>query len=401
MVGSCKASRRAACDSLALQAVQLPPRQPMSSHIHSEVHGHAGQITLHRTRALNALSLPMIRDLTVALQAWCEDPAVQLVSIRGMRRNSVTGGDEPFGAFCAGGDIRFFHQAALAGNPELEDFFTEEYRLNHLLHHYPKPVVAFMDGVVMGGGMGIAQGARVRIATARTKMAMPETQIGLFPDVGGGYFLSRCPGYLGEYLALTGQVLDGPQAVLAGLADGVLASDRLDDLWQALATQRFDNPDAVPAWVAQHYAEPARTAIAPASQIDRFFSLGTVAAIVHALEAAEQADSWARNTATALRQRSPLLLHVALEQIRRARGMGLADDLRMERDLVRHCFHPAHLARCGAATDTVEGIRALAVDKDHAPRWNPARIEDVTHDMVKAFFHSPWPVHAHPLRDLQ
>ena len=372
----------------------------MSSHIHSDIQGHAGLITLHRTRALNALSLPMVRDLTATLLAWHKDPGVQVVAIRGMRHNKVSGQDEAFGAFCAGGDIRFFHQAALAGNPELEDFFTEEYRLNHLLHNYPKPVVAFMDGIVMGGGMGIAQGARVRIATARTKMAMPETNIGLFPDVGGGYFLSRCPGHLGEYLALTGHMLDGPQAVLAGLADGVLASDRLDDLWQALASQRFDNPHAVPAWVAEHYVEPAAPAIAPANQIDHFFGLPTVCAIVQALEAAQQADTWARDTAAALRQRSPLLLHVALEQIRRARGMGLAEDLRMERDLVRHCFHPAHLARSGAATDTVEGIRALAVDKDHAPRWHPARIEDVTHDMVKAFFHSPWPAHAHPLRDL-
>ena len=383
---------------------QTTDSNPAVSHsdILTEVRGQVGFITLNRPKALNALSLQMVRDLSAALTVWRDDSKVLAVAIRGTNKVGRPGTPESlFGGFCAGGDIRFFHQAALAGDAALDAFFTEEYRLNHLIHHYPKPYIAFMDGVVMGGGMGIAQGARVRIATARTKMAMPETQIGLFPDVGGGYFLSRCPGYLGEYLALTGQVLDGPQAVLAGLADGVLASDRLDDLWQALATQRFDNPDAVPAWVAQHYAEPARTAIAPASQIDRFFSLGTVAAIVHALEAAQQADSWARNTATALRQRSPLLLHVALEQIRRARGMGLADDLRMERDLVRHCFHPAHLARCGAATDTVEGIRALAVDKDHAPRWNPARIEDVTHDMVKAFFHSPWPVHAHPLRDLQ
>jgi len=373
----------------------------MPSHIISETRGHVGLLTLDRPRALNALSLPMVRALTSALLAWRNDPAVQVVGIRGMHRHAGSGHTEPFGAFCAGGDVRFFHQAALAGNPELEDFFTEEYRLNHLLHRYPKPVVAFMDGVVMGGGMGIAQGARVRIATERTKMAMPETHIGLFPDVGGGFFLSRCPGHLGEYLALTGYVLDGPQAVLAGLADGVLAGDRLEDLWQDLASQRFDNPHAVPAWVAQHYAEPPGPAIAPASQIDRFFGLPSVAAIVHALEAAPLADIWARDTAAALRRRSPLMLHVALEQIRRARGMDLADDLRMERDLIRHCFHPAHLMRSGAATDTVEGIRALAVDKDHAPRWHPARIEDVTHDMVRAFFRSPWPAHAHPLRDLE
>ncbi|MCY7307215.1 MAG: enoyl-CoA hydratase/isomerase family protein, partial [Rhodoferax sp.] len=184
----------------------------MPSHIISDTSPHAGLITLDRPRALNALSLPMIRDITAALLAWRDDPAIQLVAMRGTRRDNKTGVESPFGAFCAGGDIRFFHQAALSGNPELEDFFTEEYRLNHMVHTYPKPVLAFMDGIEMGGGMGIAQGARVRIATERTRMAMPETNIGLFPDVGGGYFLSRCPGHLGEYLALTGQTLDGAQA---------------------------------------------------------------------------------------------------------------------------------------------------------------------------------------------
>ena len=151
----------------------------------SEVHGQVGFITLNRPKALNALSLSMIRSLAHCLLAWRDDPAVAAVAIRG---SSKTG---PFGAFCAGGDLRFFHQAALAGNAELEDFFTEEYTLNHLIHSYPKPYIAFMDGIVMGGGMGISQGAEIRIVTARTKLAMPETTIGLFPDVGAGYFLSR------------------------------------------------------------------------------------------------------------------------------------------------------------------------------------------------------------------
>jgi len=372
----------------------------MPNHINSETSAHAGLITLDRPRALNALSLPMIRDITAALLAWRDNPAIQLVAMRGTRRDSKTGAESPFGAFCAGGDIRFFHQAALVGNPELEDFFTEEYRLNHLVHTYPKPVVAFMDGIVMGGGMGIAQGATVRIATERTRMAMPETNIGLFPDVGGGYFLSRCPGHLGEYLALTGHMLDGAQAVQAGLADGVLASDLLPGLWQALATRQFDAQQTVPHWLAAQYLPKVDAPIAPADQVDRFFSLPSMAAIIAALESAAPGDDWARSSAAALRQRSPLMLHVTLEQVRRARTMDLAADLRMERDLVRHSFHTRHLQRSGAATDTVEGIRALAVDKDHAPRWNPARIEDVTPEMVAPFFDSPWPAQAHPLRDL-
>lgn len=372
----------------------------MTSHIRSEIQGHAGLITLDRARALNALSLPMIRDLTAVLLAWRSDPGVRLVAIRGMHRDAASGAEWPFGAFCAGGDIRFFHKAALAGSPELEDFFTEEYTLNHLLHRYPKPVVAFMDGIVMGGGMGIAQGARVRIATERTRMAMPETNIGLFPDVGGGYFLGRCPGHLGEYLALTGHLLSGAQAVQAGLADGLLPSERQRDVWDSLATLSGPDAQSVSAWLKDQLQAGGGTAIAPPGQVDRFFSLPSVGAIVHALEAAS-AEAWAHDTAQALRQRSPLMLHVALEQVRRGRHLDIAADLRMERDLVRHSFHPAHLGRSGAATDTVEGIRALAVDKDHQPRWHPARIEEVTPAMVEPFFHSPWPAHAHPLRALE
>ncbi len=355
------------------------------SDVVARVQGRAGLITLNRPKALNALSLDMVRDLTAALLAWRDDPAVEVVAVRG------TGKEGAFGAFCAGGDIRFFHQAALAGDPRLEDFFTEEYTLNHLIQTYPKPYVAFMDGIVMGGGMGISQGARVRIVTERTKMAMPETNIGLFPDVGGGFFLGRCPGRIGEYLALTGNVIGAQDALAAGLADVVLASKELPDLWGSLARL---GADALPAQVDADVAAAQSTLARSAAQIDHFFALDSVPAIVHTLEA--DASDWARDTAKLLRQRSPLMLHVVLEQVRRGRAMGLADDLRMERDLVRHCFH----LRPGAAGETVEGIRALAVDKDHTPKWNPARIEDVTADMVAPFFASPWPAHAHPLARL-
>jgi enoyl-CoA hydratase/carnithine racemase len=163
--------------------------------VQTTVVGGVGLITLNRPKALNALSLPMVRALLATLQAWRDDPAVFAVAIRGSNKVGRPGSPEAlFGGFCAGGDIRFFHQAALVNDPDLEAFFTEEYTLNHLIQTYPKPYIAFMDGVVMGGGMGISQGASLRIVTERTKMAMPETGIGLCPDVGGGYFLSRCPG---------------------------------------------------------------------------------------------------------------------------------------------------------------------------------------------------------------
>ena len=358
------------------------------SDVQVEVRGSAGLITLNRPKALNALSLEMIRDLTATLLAWRDDARVERVAIRGMGRQG------PFGAFCAGGDIRFFHQAALAGDPRLEDFFTEEYTLNHLIHGYPKPYVVFMDGIVMGGGMGIsAHGGdtSLRIASERTKMAMPETNIGLFPDVGGGWFLARCPGHVGEYLALTGHLIGGADALAVGRADGVLPAAELPAAGDSLGEregfeqlrERMRRAPAAAGELAAHRA-----------QIDRCFALPTVGAIVAALEA--DGSDWATQTAALLRQRSPLMLHVTLEHVRRARHMTLADDLRMERAMVRHCF----TLRPGAASETVEGIRALAVDKDHAPRWHPARIEDVTPETVAAFFASPWPRHAHPLRGL-
>ena len=358
----------------------------------AERHGRVGCITLNRPRALNALSLDMVRALTSALEQWRDDPAVLAVAVRG------TGKQGPFGAFCAGGDIRFFHQAALAGDPRLEDFFTEEYRLNHLVHTYPKPYIAFMDGIVMGGGMGISQGASLRVVTQRTQMAMPETGIGLFPDVGGGFFLSRCPGRVGEWLALTGQTIEAGDAVAFGLADGCLDAARLNVVWAELQSTPFESANAVEHLVETKFIAQIPNSKSVRGKIDQYFSLDTVPDILAALAA--DASEFAQSTLATLSRRSPLMLAVVLEQIRRARRMGLADDLRMERDMVRHCFHPVHLGRTASESETVEGIRALAIDKDHQPEWLPSRGDDVTADMVGPFFVSPWPAHAHPLRGL-
>jgi len=367
------------------------------SDILSEVQHGVGLITLNRPRALNALSLSMVRELTALLLQWRDDEAVQAVAIRGCNKEGV------FGAFCAGGDIRFFHQAALSGDPALEDFFTEEYALNHLIHHYPKPYLAFMDGIVMGGGMGLSQGASLRIVTERTKMAMPETNIGLFPDVGGGYFLSRCPGHVGEFLALTGHVIHGADAVNVGLADVMLSSDQLSAVWASLTNASGGDVTARVAALrslTQVATQQAHATLPPwrNAELDAAFGAPSVSAIVAALETS--GSEWARQTLHDLRHRSPLMLHVVLEQLRRGRTLDLAHDLRMERDLVRHCFQTRHLERSGTSSETVEGIRALAMDKDHQPQWNPSSIEDVTVDMVAPFFVSPWPASAHPLRHL-
>lgn len=357
--------------------------------------GSAGLITLNRPKALNALSLQMVRDLLSTLRAWRDDPQVRVVAIRGTNKVGRPGTpDSLFGGFCAGGDIRFFHQAALAGDAALEEFFTEEYTLNHLIQTYPKPYMAFMDGVVMGGGMGISQGARVRIVTEHTKMAMPETNIGLFPDVGGGYFLSRCPGHVGEYLALTGEVIGADEAINYGLADVKLEAATLPALWAELGTTSWASATDTDQWIASKFIAESTQPVCATGQIDAYFSLLRVKHIVDALEKSE--DRWAIRTAATLRKRSPLMLHVVLEQIRKARSMTLADDLRMERGMVYQCFH----LRPGTESETVEGIRALAVDKDYKPQWKPARIEDVKPGMADAFFTSPWTAEMHPLRDL-
>ena len=385
-----------------------------SEEVVSEKIGSIGFITLNRPKALNALSLPMVRELTHVLLGFQNDSEVLAVVIRGSNKEG------PFGAFCAGGDIRYFHQAALSGDASLEDFFTEEYNLNHIIHTYGKPYIALMDGMVMGGGMGLSQGIALRVVTERTQMAMPETQIGLFPDVGGGYFLSRCPGNTGEYLALTGQLLRGADSLLVDLADVCIPSEALPALWSGLQSQKWTKGENVIAWVieqasthavvdansqASHGHAASASSSKPAwwdAQIGTIFRLPTVTDMVNTLGqlVLQQPEGWAAETLKALRQRSPLLLAVSLEQIRRGRTMGLADELRMERDMVRHCFHADHLKRRGAQTDTVEGIRALVIDKDRQPKWLPASIEEITPDMVQPFFQSPWPSGLHPLRHL-
>ena len=358
-------------------------------HVLAEIRGAVGLITLNRPQALNALSLPMVRDLRTVLEHWRHDPAIAVVVVQGAGRP----GKAP--AFCAGGDIRFFHQAALAGDPRLEDFFTEEYALNHAIHHYPKPYVAFMDGICMGGGMGISQGAQVRVVTQHSKLAMPETQIGLFPDVGGGWFLARCAGHLGEYLAVTGRTLDAAHALGAGLADICVDAGRWPEILEAMTDQGMHTVDAIlAALMARAGVPPESPWPAIRDEIDQHFAQPAMRAVEASLLGS--ASPFAQETLAAMQGRSPLMMAVSHEQVRRARMLSLAEDLRMERDLVRQCFQWVP----GPASETVEGIRALAVDKDHAPRWRHQALVSVSDAEIAAYFTSPWPALAHPLRDL-
>jgi len=358
----------------------------MTEFVSTAVQGGVAYLTLSRPQALNALSLDMIRALTDALRVWEQDAAVHAVVVAG------AGGK----AFCAGGDIRWFHHAHHAGDPLLDQFFVEEYALNYLIHRYSKPYIALMDGVVMGGGMGISQGARLRIVTDRTKMAMPETNIGLFPDVGGGWFLARTPGHIGEYLGLTGVVIHAADALYAKLADAYLPANAVAEMVASLQAQTFGDGADVLAHIAsftqQHAGActPQESQLArQAEQIDALFGRGSVPEMLAAVSDAE--GDWAAQTAATLRSRSPLMLCVTLEQIRRARTMSLEDELRMELDMMHDVFRHG---------DGIEGIRALVIDKDHKPKWNPARLDDVTPGRIRAFFDSKWRREEHPLASL-
>src|SRR5471032_1401261 len=254
----------------------------MSEYVHTSVGKRTGHIILDRPKALNSLSLAMVRALATALLAWRDDAGVDAVVIR-----SSSGK-----AFCAGGDIRFFYDVGRAtpqgGSALLEDFFTEEYALNHLIHHYPKPYIALMDGVVMGGGMGVAQGGpdcRIRVVTERTKMAIPEVNIGLFPDVGGSYFLSRAPGQLGNYLGLTGLTIGAADALYVGLADYFVPEAHMAALAALTEVTPGAGLRAAIAAFAAPFSEAAGASVLAAQRtlIDRHFASPTVAATMESL----------------------------------------------------------------------------------------------------------------------
>jgi enoyl-CoA hydratase/carnithine racemase len=360
----------------------------MSEFVQTRVANRTGIITLDRPKALNSLSLAMVRDLAQVLAAWREDAAIDAVVIQSSSEK----------ALCAGGDIRFFHEVGRAtpmgGSALLEDFFTEEYALNHLIHFYPKPYVALMDGVVMGGGMGIAQGGpdcRIRIVTDKTKMAMPEVNIGLFPDVGGSYFLSRAPGQLGNYLGLTGLTIGAADALYVGLADWFVPQADMGAL-KALVEA---TPGAGLRAAIEAFAAPLQGGAGPSeleakrATIDRHFGAPSVAAIMASLES--DSDDFAQKALAAMRQRSPLMMCVTRELLQRGAALDVADCLRMERTMVRHNFEHG---------EVLEGVRALVIDKDNAPKWNPPTVDQVSGDMVERFFTPVWPASAHPLRHL-
>jgi enoyl-CoA hydratase len=326
-----------------------------------------GRLTLDRPRAINALDLGMIRDLAVRLDEWTDHPDIGIVVLDGA-------GDR---GFCAGGDVRSLYESILAGRAgDTALFFRDEYRLNARIAEYPKPVVALADGITMGGGIGLAGHASVRVVTERSRLAMPETRIGLTPDVGGSWLLAHAPGRVGEYLALTGASMDAADALYAGFADHLVPSERLADLREALQS-RAD--PATPTELVLLFDETAGRSRLEDDRawIDDAFAADGVPEIVERLR--ERPEAAASATADTLAELSPTALAVTLESVRRSRALpDLRAALAQEYGLV--------VWFATTQPDLPEGIRAQLVDKDRSPRWNPSgAVDRATVDEAFAF----------------
>ena len=329
--------------------------------------GGLGRLTLNRPRALNALDHDMIVRLSAALDAWERDTDVETVVIDGAGERGL----------CAGGDVRGLAENVRAGRLDAAaQFFRDEYALNARIAEYPKPVVALADGITMGGGIGLAGHAAIRIVTERSRLAMPETRIGFTPDVGGSWLLGRAPGRLGEYLALTGEAMDAADAVYAGFADHLVPSGSLDGLRDALATRA--DPSSTTELVLLFDETPGSSRLEQARPwIDAAFGADTVAEIVERLRARPEAEASA--TADLLGTLSPTALTLALAAVRRARDLpDLRAALAQEYGLVMWFAH--------TQPDLAEGIRAQLIDKDRSPRWSPAALADLPADLVETAF---------------
>ena len=330
-----------------------------------------GRIRLNRPKALHALTEPMCAAMIAALTTWYAEPDVAGVLID--HAPAPDGDPRMSRGFCAGGDVRMAAESGRGDGAAARAFFHTEYQLNHLLFVYPKPVVAFMDGVVMGGGVGIALPARHRIATERTLFAMPEATIGLFPDVGGGWYLSRLPGRVGQYLALTAARLDGAGCLALGLATHVVDAAGLDRLKAALLA----DPHAVETVLAgAGSVPPPPRIVADMPDIDRLFAADTLEDILAALEA--DGGAWAAAARTDLRTKSPQACKVSLRLLAQGRSHSdFADEMRVEYRVA---------ARVCQRHDFQEGVRALLIDKNNDPRWDPATPEGVTDHMLDTIF---------------
>jgi len=339
----------------------------MTDDVLIRTNGPIGHISLNRPKALHALTLDMCHAMSAALTEWASDASIKAV---------ILDHDEGRG-FCAGGDIAFLRNSALNdGGVSGRKFFHDEYQLNHQMFTYGKPIVAFMDGITMGGGVGISQPAKYRVATENTRFAMPETGIGLFPDVGGGWYLSRLGRRLGQFLALTGARLDGAECLWTGLATHYVPHDMLADLKARI----HDHPDRIAGILSEPVGTPPKARIeANADKIAKHFHSDSYEDILASLEAAADAgDDWAMKERDTLGTKSPQTCKVALRQLAESAALSdFADNMRMEYRIA---------SRVLTRPDFAEGVRAVIVDKTNDPKWNPATPEEVTADLLDAIF---------------
>jgi enoyl-CoA hydratase len=336
--------------------------------------GGVGAVLLNRPKALNAFTLDMYRRLEPMLHQWADDPAVRAVLIEGA-------GDR---AFCAGGDVRRVYEAGkgISGDPSFTRvFFAEEYRIILGIHRYPKPYVAIIDGITMGGGAGVSVNGAHRVATEKTSFAMPETGIGLFPDVGGTHFLNRCPGQIGRYLGLTGARLGAADALYCGIATHFVPQDRVLELRTAVTGTVWragEERAQIAAILASFAADPGPPPIAARrAMIDRCFAGDTVEAILDTLAGETEDAAWAEETRAILLTKSPTSLRITLRQLILGQGFDLAEALKLEYRMTQHVM---------AAHDFYEGIRAALVDKDQKPRWQPASLAEIDDRAAEAYF---------------
>lgn len=346
----------------------------MTEAIRFDHRGGVGGVTLNRPRALNALTLDMIRLFDAQLARWGQDDSIRAVLIEGVGEK----------AFCAGGDVLAVYHAGREGEPLTDAFFRNEYGLNRRIHVFEKPYVALLDGITMGGGVGVSVHGDFRVVTENTLFAMPETGIGLFPDIGASWFLPRCPGLTGTYLALTGARLRAADAVALGIGTHYVPAARLREFEVALYEAPWDDSpaDQTVARLLEAVAEaPGPAPLEPHFDlIDRCFAFDSVEEILDALTA--DGSDFALKTVAEMQGKSPTSLKVALEQMRRARGLCFDDCMVMEFRLSQ-AFMAGH--------DFYEGIRALLVDKDKQPRWAPAALADVSGTAVADHFESLGP----------
>ncbi|MEL6708524.1 MAG: enoyl-CoA hydratase/isomerase family protein [Pseudomonadota bacterium] len=339
----------------------------MTDQVLTRKNGPIGHISLNRPKALHALTLEMCHAMTAALSEWASDDEVQAIII-----------DHHEGrGFCAGGDIAFLRNSALNdGGVSGRKFFHDEYQLNHLLFAYEKPVVAFMDGITMGGGVGIAMPAKFRVATENTRFAMPETGIGLFPDVGGGWYLSRLGGRLGQFLALTGARLDGSEALWTGLATHYVPSDMIEELKARIV----ERPGRISGILSEPVGTPPPARIEKnALLIAKHFASENYEDILESLDkAVEAGDEWAAKERNTLGTKSPQTCKVALRQLATSLSLAtFAENMAMEYRIG---------ARVLTRPDFAEGVRAVIVDKTNDPKWDPALPQDVSEELIDSIF---------------